>query len=48
MTERVRNVKGKFAEKWEEAREWLACHPATTAYIIFFLILNYILDFLPV
>jgi hypothetical protein len=47
MTDRAQNVKSWISAKWAEAREWLECHPVTTAYIIFFLLLNYVLDFLP-
>lgn len=47
MTEKIANVKSKLTAKWAEARHWLECHPVTTAYIIGFLVLNYILDFLP-
>jgi hypothetical protein len=48
MAQITRNVKGKVSETWSEFREWFECHPLTTAYIIFFLVLNYILDFLPI
>lgn len=47
MTQLIRNVKSKLEELWGRLETWFVCHPKTLAYITFFLVLNYILDWVP-
>ena len=47
MAQMQANVKRNLVKWRDRFYDWLECHPRTLAWIVFWLALNYVIDFLP-